>query len=263
MNKNRLPLKNIFLRTIESNFFKKNGSIPFLEYYPTLLDLDLVNYITKLKRQYTIDANQDGITRSLNKKNNSQFEGDLAELIVTKWLIKSKLNLSDIKWWDVERPSFEYDSSTEYDVKYKNIRMNVKASFYKRPYPIEDIFNTDPNIGIDYIAGYVNGIKTKNSPYDIAVRVIYSFGLNYKKKSYIDYNGAKDKDFFYKALTAPNESERLRCYLVGFATFDFLNDPANYYMKKMNQRNAEFKAVELYKGQSILDLCNWLKYNSK
>ncbi len=48
MNKNRLPLKNIFLRTIESNFFKRNGSIPFLEYYPTLLDLDLVNYITKL-----------------------------------------------------------------------------------------------------------------------------------------------------------------------------------------------------------------------
>ena len=84
-----LPLHKYFDKYVKSNFIKKgeNTGRVYYEYYPTLLDLELVNYNATQKSQYTNNASQNAINRNNNHKNNSQFEGDLAELIVTRFFV--------------------------------------------------------------------------------------------------------------------------------------------------------------------------------
>ena len=136
----------------------KGKEFLYYQFTPTIEDLALLDFIARKKSDYTMNANQNAEKRSKDEKISKQFEGDLAELTVAKLLINViGLPHDEVKWWDIERPTFETNNNTEYDVKIqqgdKEIKINVRASFYKERRNIRHAFDNDK---MDYIPKYVN-----------------------------------------------------------------------------------------------------------
>lgn len=258
---NLLPLKRFFDK--KSWQFKKLQShgYTYYSFSPTLDDLRLVKYIAVNKAIKTNNADQNGNERDLNTKIHKQFMGDLAELAVTKFLVNViHLEESKVKWWDVERETFDY-SKNEYDVAILGegntfIEVNVRASFYKESKNIGEMFLSDK---MDYITSYTNSVKQKENEGDISLRVIYSFPKSFKSKL---PNNSKTKAFyntfdFFKYLTTKDNNEFLRIYVVGFAPTSLIKDKQKE--KSLSQKNTKYKTIHIREGLPIEKLGAWIK----
>lgn len=256
----KLPLHKYFYGAFNQFYPMKYHNIKgrdFVYYHftPTIEDLALVDRIAQLKSQQTMNANQNAESRSQDEKISKQFEGDLAELAVAKLLINViGLSYNEVKWWDVERTTFETNNNTEYDVKIqrgdKEIKINVRASFYKERRDIKHAFDTDK---MDYIPKYVNSGKPIDKFDNVSIRVIYSFSEDYKKShNDIDYRNLN----FYDSLSKRNVEERLGVYVLGFAPTSLFTE--NSREKNLGQQNTNYETIHLYEGESLSDLKEWI-----
>lgn len=233
----------------------KGKEFLYYQFTPTIEDLALLDFIARKKSDYTMNANQNAEKRSKDEKISKQFEGDLAELTVAKLLINViGLPHDEVKWWDIERPTFETNNNTEYDVKIqqgdKEIKINVRASFYKERRNIRHAFDTDK---MDYIPKYVNSDKPIDKYDDVSIRVIYSFREDYKRsQKNIDYRELN----FYDSLSKMDPNERLSVYVLGFAPTSLIVQ--NLREKNLGQQNTKYKTIHLYEGESLSNLSEWI-----
>lgn len=207
----------------------------YYRFFPRVSDLDLVNRLSKEKIKFEMNASQNIEERNTTKKLEKTFEGTLAELAILQFLtVIYHINHQYIKWYNIERNSFEY-SPEEYDIRLDDrIDIGVRSSHFKESDDISRVFFTDK---MDYFL-YQNEIKKQDKKDNFQMRVLY---LDVVNPNYIPKSVAQ--------LISALNNDKMQIYIVGGIKCSEIITRGQY--KNMGQYNSQYHTLNLKSGPNL------------
>jgi len=199
----------------------------------------------KQKVKHTMQAGQDGATRSNKLKLQNQFRGMIAEIyaleLLKSWLANSKLNNWEIIRYDDVRTDNFASPNNEYDIKIqktskKNIVLKIESRSsltYKRSL----IEGTND---LDIIGPYISQAKAKENYVDYYIRPLYDNKDEMKAEDF--------GEFLKKDL--------INLYFVAGCSKKAIIEKGIY--KSMKQSSTKYKCLPITRGSDILQFKNEL-----
>lgn len=198
------------------------------------LNDDIINHalqIAKEKSQFTMNADQNAVSRTEDAKLLSAFRGILAETAI-QVLLEQCMNFNkvEIKRFDLERASFKY-SSDEYDLK-----LIVDNQSYEIESRSSENYKYTLREGLeklDIIGAYTNFKKIGENPSDFYIRPLYQYNpvTGRQERSLAEYIHKLKNGEITLFLTAGTDLDTMERY---------------GRLKKMGQKNTEFRCLWMH-----------------
>lgn len=222
------------------------------EFIPSEMDITLIKAIAEEKSKHTYDHNQDDYLRMPQEKINKQFEGCLAELAVTKFLIQIIGEKSEhVHIYDAERPDFEYHPNEEYDVLVEKEHGVRKKCEVRNSWSYKTTITEFCNGYGDVIGTYTNTTKQSEELADFFIRPV------------LQLNSLQENIPMNTFELMMNQSARL--YIVAACTKQEMID-LGHYNHYMTKNQTIFWTTKINKLQSVdkfVELYNTLFYENR
>lgn len=187
-------------------------------------DLKEAIEIAKVKSQFTMNVDQNGISRNNVKKFNNQLQGILAEIAVETLL--KEMDLNPIRYDKIRTDGFR-SAKGEFDLKFK-----IQDKEFLVESRSSKFYNLNQIIDHPIIGSYKNQFKRQEKENDLFFKTL--FFIKDKKKSLIE-----------------NISEKKTFILTGGAFLeDFKN---NGYVGNLGQSNTQYNLLKIEK-QNQMDI---------
>ncbi len=193
----------------------------------------------KQKVEHTIQAGQDGVSRSNKLKLQNQFRGMIAEIYAVElfktWLANSELNNWEVIRYDDVRTDDFASPRNEYDIKIQKnghettiLKIESRSSVtYKRSL-------TEGINDLDIIGPYISQAKAKENYVDYYIRPLYD---NIQKM-----NAEEFSDFLKKGF--------INLYFVAGCNKNIMIEKGIY--KSMKQSTTKYRCLPITQGSDIL-----------
>lgn len=145
----------------------------------------------KQKAQHTIQAGQDGRTRTNILKIQNQFRGMIAEIyaveLIKSWLANSKLSnwevirYDDVRTDNFESPENEYDIKIQHNLENKVLTIESRSSVTYKRNLIQGIND------LDIIGPYTSNAKPKETYVDYYIRPLYDNTKEMRAEEFSDF----------------------------------------------------------------------------
>lgn len=245
--------KNLFEKLIEENsdligFFKKkivsdNIGGEIIEVLPSKKLVDFSNMIAAEKASKTMSFNQNLNPRNKEVQISNLCRGILGESALQLLLIRYiKPITTDVKRFDLERETFDYVPA-EYDLKYKNKRIEVRTSNNKFE-SLEKYVNSNEN-GV--ICKYINNLKKTENDADYYFAIVY------------DYPGESGSISDQRRISFTSDiiNKKIKMYIITGAS---LAESVKYgVFKNLGQRNTKYLIINFSNCRNILLVLDEIK----
>ena len=205
--------------------------------------VDFSNQIAMEKADKTMNFNQNLEQRSKDVKVSNLCRGILGETAIQLLLRDHiKLSIDDIARFDLERETFDYIPS-EYDLKYKNKRIEVRTSNNKFE-SLEKYVNSYEN-GV--ICKYINNLKKSEIDSDYYFAIVYDYpgvvgGItDVDKVNFVDDIVSKKIKMYI--ITGANLAERIK----------------HGVMKNLGQYNTQYLIINFSNCRNIYKVLDEIK----
>jgi hypothetical protein len=245
--------KNEFEKMVEENpdligFVKlkinsDNIGGEIIEVLPSKELVDFSNIIATEKASKTMSANQNLNSRSKEVQISNLCRGILGEAALQLFLISQiKTAAADVERFDLERETFDY-VPVEYDLKYKNKRIEVRTSNNKFD-ALEKYVNSNEN-GV--ICKYINNLKKNEKDADYYFAIVY------------DYPGEKGSISDQKRISFVSDiiNKKIKMYIITGAN---LSESKKYgVFKNLGQYNTKYLIINFSNCRNIFQVLDEIK----
>ena len=204
----------------------------------TFSDSDIEHAISQAekKSQYTMNADQAGLSRTANKKYQSQLMGILAEIGCKAYLEEVLNSCDDItveRYDDVRTDGFKSPKG-EYDIKIisndKEIIVESRSSITHNKSLLYGIEN------YDIIGPYSSTAKPQEKDNNLYLRPLYS---------YVDF---EQGDYYSKNFDELFASNKVNLYIVAGCSNFRMYSPETSIIKDMGQHGTRYRVVPILKA---------------